>query len=316
MKVLVADKLEKSALDGIASLGVEVLSEPDLKDEILEARIHDVKPEVLVVRSTKVTRPMISGSNLKVIIRAGAGYNTIDVAAATENGTKVSNCPGKNAQAVAELAFGLMIALDRQIPDNVSELRAGKWNKKSFGKASGLFGKTLGLVGLGNIGREMSIRALAFGMRVLAYSVHTKPEEAKALDIELVTLDDLASMSDVISLHCALTDVTRGLVNEEFLSKMKPGAMLINTSRAEVIDQAALLQATQDKGIRAGLDVFEGEPTTPEGTYEGPLQSASGVYCTHHIGASTEQAQEAVAEETVRIVKIFQESGTVVNAVN
>lgn len=315
MTVLVADKFEQSGLDGLAALGVTVLSEPDLKDDSLQARIHESGAEVLIVRSTKVTRPMLEGSNLRVVIRAGAGYNTIDVKSATEFGIKVANCPGKNAQAVSELAFALMLALDRFVPDNVSQLRAGKWNKKAFSKAKGLHGRTLGLVGLGNIGRDMIAKAKPFGMSVVAFSRHTSADEAAALGIRLGTLDEVAAC-DVVSVHCSLTDETRGLLGADFFGKMGKGSLFINTSRAEVVDQAALLDAVKNRGIRAGLDVFDDEPTSPEGDYSGPLVVEPNVYVTHHIGASTEQAQEAVADETVRIVREFQANGSVPNAVN
>jgi D-3-phosphoglycerate dehydrogenase len=315
MTVLVADKFEQSGLDGLAALGVTVLSEPDLKDDSLQARIHESGAEVLIVRSTKVTRPMLEGSNLKVVIRAGAGYNTIDVKSATEFGIKVANCPGKNAQAVSELAFALILALDRFVPDNVSQLRAGKWNKKGFSKAKGLYGRTLGLVGLGNIGRDMIAKAKSFGMSVVAFSRHTSADEAAALGIRLGTLDEVAAC-DVVSVHCSLTDETRGLLGSDFFSKMAKGSLFINTSRAEVVDQAALLDAVKNRGIRAGLDVFDDEPTSLEGDYTGPLVDEPNVYVTHHIGASTEQAQEAVADETVRIVREYQANGSVPNAVN
>jgi len=315
MTVLVADKFEQSGLDGLAALGVTVLSEPDLKDDSLQARIHESAAEVLIVRSTKVTRPMLEGSNLKVVIRAGAGYNTIDVKSATEFGIKVANCPGKNAQAVSELAFALMLALDRFVPDNVSQLRAGKWNKKAFSKAKGLHGRTLGLVGLGNIGRDMIAKAKPFGMNVVAFSRHTSAEEAEKLGIRLGSLEDVAAC-DVVSVHCSLTDETRGLLGVDFFGKMSKGSLFINTSRAEVVDEVALLDAVRNRGIRAGLDVFDDEPTSPEGDYSGPLVNEPNVYVTHHIGASTEQAQEAVAEETVRIVREYQANGSVPNAVN
>lgn len=315
MIVLVADKFEKSGLEGLAALGASVLSEPDLKDDSLQARVHESGADVLIVRSTKVTRPMLEGSKLKLVIRAGAGYNTIDVKSASEFGIKVANCPGKNAQAVSELAFALMLALDRFVPDNVSELRAGKWNKKAFSKAKGLHGRTLGLVGLGNIGRDMIAKAHAFGMNVVAFSRHTSADEAAKLGIRLGSLDDVAA-ADVVSVHSSLTDETRGMLGADFFGKLQPGTLFINTSRAEVVDQAALLDAVRNRGIRAGLDVFDDEPSTPEGEYSGPLCSEPNVYVTHHIGASTDQAQEAVADETVRIVRELMQSGVVVNAVN
>jgi D-3-phosphoglycerate dehydrogenase / 2-oxoglutarate reductase len=317
MKVLVADKLEQSALDGLKGIGAEVDYQPDLKDDTLVEATHSSGAEVLVVRSTKVTKPMIDGSNLKLIIRAGAGYNTIDVDAASQNGVVVANCPGKNAQAVAELAFGLIIAVDRFIPDNVAQFREGKWNKKAFGKARGLHGRTLGLVGLGNIGKDMIPRAKAFGMDVIAFSQHTSEEEARELGIRLASsAEELARESDIVSVHTSLRPETRGLLGEAFFTAMKPGAYFINTSRCEVVDQSALEKAVNDGKIFAGLDVFEDEPATPEGTYEGSLKNNARVYCTHHIGASTEQAQEAVAAETVRIVEEFQKTGVAPNAVN
>jgi len=155
MKVLVADKFEKSGIDGLAAAGCSVVYEPDLKDESLTRAIATSAADVLVVRGTKVTAPMLDAGRLALIVRAGAGYNTIDVAGASSRGIYVSNCPGKNAIAVAELAFGLILALDRRIPDNIADLRAGSWNKKEYSKAQGLYGRTLGLLGVGSIGREI-----------------------------------------------------------------------------------------------------------------------------------------------------------------
>src|SRR5205085_4472148 len=156
--------------DGLASIGCDVTFQPDLKDEALVEAIRTLKPEVLVVRSTKVTEAALAAGSLKLVVRAGAGYNTIDVAAASRRGIYVSNCPGKNAIAVAELTLGLILSLDRRIPDNVAALRAGKWNKKEFSKARGIFGSTLGLIGYGNIGQEVARRALGFGLSVVAWS--------------------------------------------------------------------------------------------------------------------------------------------------
>ena len=317
MNILVADKFEKSGLDGLKALGANVLYEPDLKDDALAARLGESQANILIVRSTKVTAPMIEQSHLSVIIRAGAGYNTIDVAAASLKGILVSNCPGKNSQAVAELAFGLILACDRHIPDNVSDLRSGVWNKKKYSASKGLYGRTLGLIGMGKISQEMIPRARAFGMNVIAYSRWMTPDIAAALGIgRASTLEDFARMSDVVSIHVSLTSDTKGIINSAFVDAMKPGAIFVNTSRAEVADQKALLKGVHEKGIVAGLDVFEGEPTSAEGSYDGELKSADGVYCTHHIGASTEQAQEAIAAETVRIVSEYKLTGMVPNVVN
>lgn len=316
MKVLVADKFEQSGLDGLSALGFEVVSKPDLKDDSLEDAIESLKPDGLIVRSTKVEARHLKDS-LKLIVRAGAGYNNIDTKTAAERGIKVSNCPGKNSHAVAELAIGLMISLDRRIPDNVIQLREGHWNKKEFSKAKGLYGMTLGIIGMGNIGADVARMATAMGMKVIALSLHVGHEGAKALGIRLAKdRIDLAKHSDIISVHCALTAETRGMLDKEFFDAMKPGAYLINTSRAEVIDQSSLESAIAEKGIRAGLDVFDGEPDTPTAEYNGSLRNNPNVYCTHHIGASTEEAQEAVAAETVRIFKVFAKSGVAENCVN
>ena len=317
MKVLVADKFEKSGLEGLKEIGTDVVYEPDLKDEALGERIKSSDAEVLIVRGTKVTGDMMEGSKLKLIIRAGAGYNTIDCDTASKLGIMVCNCPGKNSQAVAELAFGLILALDRRIPDNVEQLREGKWNKKEFSKAQGLYGRTIGLIGMGYIGKEMIPRAKAFGMTVLVYSNYLSPDEANELEVEKVdSPTELAARSEIVSVHTSLRPETKGLLGKEFFEAMRPNAIFVNTSRAEVVDQNAMLKAVADKGIRAGLDVFEGEPTTGEGEYEGPLRVNAKVYCTHHVGASTDQAQEAVAAEVVRIVSTYQATGHAPNVVN
>jgi D-3-phosphoglycerate dehydrogenase len=316
MKVLVADKFEKSGLEGLKALGVEVDYQPDLKDDALRAAIAESAANVLVVRSTKVTADMMAAPSLSVIIRAGAGYNTIDVAEASQRGILVTNCPGKNSQAVAELAFGLILACDRRIPDNVMQLRGGRWNKKEFSKAKGLFGRTLGIVGMGKISQEVITRAKAFGMNVVVFSRWMTPEAAADLGVSRAeNLSELARQSDVVSVHVSLTKDSRGMLGADFFNAMNPGATFVNTSRAEVVDQAAMLAASREKGLRLGLDVFEGEPAGGEAAYDGDLTSADA-YCTHHIGASTDQAQEAVADEVVRIVRDYKEKGTVPNVVN
>src|SRR6267142_6989748 len=170
MKVLIADTFEQSGIDGIAAAGCEVIYEPELSGETLAATLGSTGADVLVVRSTKVTEPMLDAGSLSLIVRAGAGVNTIDVKAASRRGIYVSNCPGRNAIAVAELTFGLILALDRRIPDNVADLRAGRWNKKEYSKAKGLYGRTLGLLGFGSVGQEVARRAVAFGMPVLVWS--------------------------------------------------------------------------------------------------------------------------------------------------
>jgi D-3-phosphoglycerate dehydrogenase len=317
MKVLIADKFEQSGRDGLALIGCEVTFQPDLKDEALVEAIRTLNPDVLVVRSTKVTESALAAGTLKLVVRAGAGYNTIDVAAASRRGIYVSNCPGKNAIAVAELAFALMLALDRRIADNVISLRRGEWNKKEFSKARGLYGRTLGLIGTGQIGQEMIPRARAFGMNVIAWSRSLTPERAAALNVERMdTPQEVARAADVVSVHLALKPETRSLIGADIFNSMKEGAIFINTSRGEVVDQVALTEALRTRGIRAGLDVFASEPATAAGEFSDEIAKEENLYGTHHIGASTDQAQEAIAAETVRIVKAFKETGRVPNVVN
>lgn len=318
MNVLIADKLEAEGVDGLKLLGVTVLLEPSLDGAALAARVAEVNPEVLIVRSTKVGAETLTASKaLKVVIRAGSGYDTIDVKTATERGVKVSNCPGMNAVAVAELVMGLMLAMDRRIAENVADSRQHKWNKKEYSKARGLKGSTLGIVGMGRIGVETAKRALAFEMRVLWYDVLADLNPLPGTDCRRADLDTLFRESDVVTLHVPGTGDTKGLINAARLATMKPHAMLINTSRASVIDEAALAAALKAGKLRgAAVDVYENEPAADAKENPSPLCDAPGLYGTHHIGASTEQAQLAVAQETVRIVAEFMKSGSVLNAVN
>jgi D-3-phosphoglycerate dehydrogenase len=317
MRVLVADKFEQSGRDGLQALGCDVSYQPDLKDDALAQAIADVGPDVLVVRGTKVTEPMLAAGPIKLVVRAGAGFNTIDVAAASKRGIYISNCPGKNSIAVAELAFALILALDRRIVDNVVALRHGEWNKKEFSKARGLFGRTLGLVGLGKIGQEMIARAHAFGMPVIAWSRSLTPERAAELGVIYKESPlAVAAEADVVSIHLALNNETRNSINAGFFNAMREGAYFINTARGEVVDQQALVNAMRSRGIRAGLDVYAVEPTSATGEFKDDVVKEEGLYGTHHIGASTDQAQEAIAAETVRIVQQFKETGKVPNVVN
>lgn len=317
MRVLVADTFEKSGLDGLAAVGCEVVYQPALAGQALVDEIAAQAPGVLIVRGTKVPEAALAAGPLELVVRAGAGYNTIDVAAASRLGISVSNCPGKNSVAVAELAFGLICALDRRIADNVADLRAGRWNKAAYGKARGLYGRTLGLIGLGGIGREMIPRAQGFGMPVVAWSRSLTAERAAQLGVTpAASPEEVARVADVVSVHVALNPDTRGLLGAAFFEAMKDGAFFVNTSRGEVVDEAALAAAVTAKGLRAGLDVYVGEPSAGTGEFVTDLASLPGVYGTHHIGASTDQAQEAIAAEAVRIVKVFTQTGLVPNVIN
>ena len=318
MKVLIADKFEKVGIDGLKELGCTVLSEPDIKADALPDLIRRVDPNILIVRSKKVNVDALrAGTALTLVIRAGAGIDTIDVAAASELGVFVSNCPGKNSIAVAELVMGLLLSCDRRIPDQVADLRHGKWNKAEYSKARGLHGRTLGIVGLGQIGREVAQRARAFGMRVVAWSRNLTHEEADRLDlVYALTPLEVARLADAVTVNVAATPETKHLVNAEFLSAMKPGSYLINTARGSVVDEAALQQAVRERGIRAGLDVFQSEPGAGTGEFASAMAQTPGVYGTHHVGASTDQAQIAIAHEVIRIVQSFRATGEVPNVVN
>jgi len=318
VKVLVADKFEETGLAGLRAAGCEVLYEPDLSGDALGARLKDSFADVLVVRSTKVSASEIEqASRLGLIVRAGAGVNTIDLKAASSRAIAVSNCPGKNAIAVAELTFGLILALDRRIAEQTADLVRGAWKKTEYGKARGLAGRTLGVLGLGTIGREVIRRAQAFGMRVVAFSRSLNEVSARELGVTAAgSIHELAMAADIVTVHLALTRETRGLLDAAFFGAMQTGAFFVNTSRGEVVDEAALLAAVRDRGLRAGLDVFSREPEGGSGVFEDPIIKFPSVVGTHHVGASTEQAQNAIAEETVRIVSTFKATGQIPNAVN
>ena len=316
MRILVADAFPKDRLADLAALGLTVDHRPDVPAKELPAAAAEAS--ILVVRSKQVVGEVFDQARaLSLVVRAGAGVNTIDVAAASRHGVFVTNCPGQNSIAVAELAIGLMVALDRRIPDNVEALRAGRWEKKRFSEAEGLFGRTLGVAGLGAIGREVVTRARALGLRVVAWSRSLDDAGAKALGVERAPdLVALAGRADLLSLHLPLKPETRGAVSRRVLEALRPGAILVNTARAELEDQAALLELAAAGRLRVGTDVFAGEPEKGSAEFASELARLPNVYGTHHIGASTAQAQDAIARETVRIVEAFVRSGQVPNCVN
>ncbi|WP_242395691.1 3-phosphoglycerate dehydrogenase family protein [Anaeromyxobacter oryzisoli] len=316
MKLLVADAFPQDRLADLAALGLQVDHRPEVSAAELPSAAADAS--ILVVRSKQVSAEVFDAAPaLSLVVRAGAGVNTIDVAAASQRGVYVASCPGQNAIAVAELAIGLLLALDRRIPDNVAELRAGRWDKRRFSEAAGLHGRALGLAGLGAIGREVATRALAFGMRVVAWSRSLTDARAKALGVERApALVALAREVDALSLHLPSTSETRGVVSREVLLALRPGALLVNTARAELVDQDALLELVRAGRLRLGTDVFAGEPEKGRAEFRSELAQLPGVYGTHHIGASTAQAQDAIARETVRIVESFVRTGEVPGCVN
>lgn len=318
MQVLLADSLPPQGIQALTQLGLDVRSQPELDAAALPHALAELNPEILVVRSTRVTSEAFAAArSLSLVVRAGAGTNTIDLDAASRTGVFVANCPGKNAVAVAELTLGLILAADRRIPDAVADLRAGRWKKKLYGRARGLYGRTLGLVGFGHIAREVATRARAFGLQVLAYARHIDPEDARRFGVEAVAdLHALFERSDIVSVHVPYSQSTKHLVDADAIARLKPGAILIHTARGGVVDDDALRFAVAEGRIRAGLDVFEDEPEGNEAAVALPVLAVDGVYGTPHIGASTDQAQDATAAEVVRIIESYLEDGSVPNVVN
>lgn len=318
MRVLVADALETEGLKALEDLGVVLDVRPELTGDTLTEALRESAPQVLVVRSTKVTKPMTEPAGLGLVIRAGAGVNTIDVPACSARGIWVSNCPGRNAIAVAELTIGLILATDRHLTTAPAELRAGVFDKGKSSKAKGLFGLHLGLLGLGAIGTEVASRAQALGMRVKAWSPRLTEARAKALGIEHAGSPEAAvANADIVSMHLALTPETNGLVNEALLRHWKPDGWLINTARAEMVVEADLIAALNaSPQRRVATDVFDGEPAQSKATVTSALLAHPQVVATPHIGASTAQAQISTALEVAHIVKAYMTTGKPLHAVN
>jgi D-3-phosphoglycerate dehydrogenase len=316
MRLLVADKMDLGALDELKVLGIEIVSRPELTKETLPSALDGVG--ILVVRGTEITGEAIfAGKHLNLIVRAGAGVNNVDVAAASARGIYVANCPGKNAIAVAELTMGMILALDRRIVDATADLRAGRWERSRYQAARGLFGRRIGIAGLGAIGHEVLLRARSFGLEAHAFSRSLTPNRASKMDVGYCrSLEELAARSDILTIHLPLKKETRGAVSRGVLEALPDGAILVNTARAEVLDYDALSDVVTRKGLRVGLDVFEGEPTEGAAAFDPSLLSRGIVYGTPHIGASTEQAQRAIARDTARIVRAFMTEETVPNVVN
>lgn len=316
--MLLCDQIAKTGIDGLRALGCIVMNDPELSEGTLPRAVKDTDPDVLVTGTTPITAEAIEASpRLAMIVVAGTSTEHIDIAAASRRGVFVANCPGRNSTAVAELAWSLILSCDRRVPDQTAELRAGRWNQRDFAKAAGLHGRTLGIVGLGQVGQEVARIGRAFGMDVIAWSRNLTEEKALEHGCGFCgNLINLAKLSDVVSVSVGGGEDTDNLLGEKFMAALHPGAILVNTSRGGVIDQAALLQSVRTRGLRAGLDVFAIEPEATEGPFSDPIIQEPGVYGTHHIGALTEQAQRAVSEEVVRIVRAWAERGHVPNCMN
>lgn len=316
MTVYIADKLPEEAISELEQMGQNVINNPGASSSDLDDGLGDAN--VLIVRSTVVSETCIQNSpNLSLIVRAGAGVNTIDIEAASNLGIYVANCPGKNAIAVAELTMGLIINIDRYLGDNVVDFKAGKWNKATFSKADGLYGKMLGVVGVGQIGSEVISRAKSFGMPVIAWSRSLTLEKAEEMEIKRAeSIEEVASKCDILSVHLAINNETKGIISKEIISKLKDGAYFINTSRAGIVDEDALFKELNSGRIKAGLDVISDEPEFKQGEFSSRFQELDNVYVSHHIGASTKQAQLAVASDAVDIVRGYVQEGQVRNWLN
>jgi len=315
MKILIADKVSSNLVGSLEKIGAELISNPDLKAEELIDAIGDAN--VLIVRSTKVLAGVIEqGKGLELIIRAGAGVNNIDLEIASSNGVYVANCPGKNSDAVAELALGHIIACDRRIVDASLDLRNGFWKKKDYQNATGLKSRTLGIIGLGSIGRALVKLAKGLGMNVIVWSRSLTQDQADKLNvIHCNSIAEVAANADAVSVHLSATPDTKHLLDNVFFNKMKDGAIFVNTSRGEIVDTDALNKAINEKELRVGLDVFEDEPVSGIAEFD-KTDLAGLITCTPHIGASTSQASEAIENEVVRIVDSLIKTGKPINIVN
>jgi D-3-phosphoglycerate dehydrogenase len=287
-----------------------------LKQRLSEAELLPLVKDVeaMVVRSeTKITKAVMDAApKLKVVGRAGVGVDNVDVEAATQRGIVVMNTPSGNTISTAELTFSMLMSLARKIPQANASMKAGEWNRKAF-QGVELYNKTLGILGMGRIGTEVTRRAIVFGMRVLAYDPYMTPSRANALQVELVELDEIFARCDFITVHMPMSDETRGMINAAAFAKMKPGARVINCARGGIIDEKDLLEAVKSGKIAgAALDVYETEPLPKEF----PLRDLPQVIMTPHLGASTEEAQENVGIEVAEAITDYLLNGAVRNAVN
>ena len=314
MKVLVCDPVSPKGIDRLRQC-------PEFQVEVLEKRLAEAEllpvvsdVEAMVVRSeTKVTRKVMEAApKLKVVGRAGVGVDNVDVEAATERGIVVMNTPGGNTVSTAELTFSMLMALARRIPQAHMSMKSGEWNRKAF-QGIELYNKTLGILGMGRIGGEVARRAIAFGMRVLAYDPYLALSKAKALQVELVDLEEIYPQADFITVHMPMIDETKGMLNRDTFAKMKKGVRILNCARGGIVNETDLVEAIQGGQVAgAALDVYEKEPLAADH----PLRQLPQVIMTPHLGASTEEAQENVGIEVAEAITDYLVNGAVRNAVN
>lgn len=319
MKIVVADAFSPNGIEEMKKMGHEVHYEPKCTGDDFVKVMSEVKPVVLIVRSKKVTSKEIDADpKLEMVIRAGAGFDTIDVKHCSEKGIYVCNCPGKNSIAVAELTMGLMIAIDRRIADGNQLLKEGKWAKAMFANCLGLKGRTVGLLGIGNVGKEVAKRCLAFDMKVLAWDVYLSKETIESMGATKVeTVEELAKKSDILSIHVPAVKETIGIINKKFLSLLKPNAVIINAARGNlVVEEDVIEHLDNTKDFWYGADVFMNEPAQKQAPFDSKLAKHPKVVGSHHVGASTLEAETAIGIEAVRMVKEYGASKKVNNCVN
>jgi D-3-phosphoglycerate dehydrogenase len=316
MRLLIADPIDPQPLEELRVLGVEIASDPSLTKDTLPSALAGVG--ILVVRGTEVTKQAIEGAReLNLIVRAGSGTGNIDVEAASERGIYVANCPGRNAASVAELVMGLTIALDRRILEANADIVAGRWERGKYSGEWGLTGRHIGIAGLGSVGREVLSRARTFGMKPHVFSRSMSAAKAQKLEVAYApTLERLASMSDVFTVHLPLGQQTTGIISRHVIESLPQGAIVINTARADLFDVPALLDLAPKKGLRVGFDVFPNEPRIASADFQTELAKLPGAICTPRIAGSTKQAHRAIAEDIARVVRCFLTEEDVPNVVN
>ncbi len=314
MKVLVCDPISQTGIEHLQQQnGLEtiVLDRCHSEEELMPI-VKDVS--AMAIRSeTKVTKAILEAApEMRIVGRAGVGVDNIDIEAATQNGVIVMNTPGGNTTATCELTFSMMMALARNIPQAHGSMVAGEWNRKAF-KGVELYGKTLGVLGMGRIGGEVARRAVAFGMRVMAYDPYITPSRAKALQVELASLEDIYTAADFITVHMPMTDETRGMLNKDTFAIMKPSVRLLNCARGGIINEADLCEVLKEGKIAgAALDVYESEPLSNDS----PLRDCPNLILTPHLGASTVEAQDNVGLEVAQGISDYLLHGSLMNSIN
>lgn len=316
MRLLIADAIDTQPLEELRLLGIEIVVNPNLTRDTLPAALSGVG--ILVVRRLEVTKAALDGAReLNLIVRAGGGSGNIDVEAASERGIYVANCPNKNAAAVAELVMGLAVALDRRILDAHGALRDGRWERGTFGSEQGLLGRHIGIAGLGATGREVLARSRVFGMKPHVMSRAMTAQKAQRLDVAFApTLEHLASVSEVFTVHLPLTPSSRGVVSRNVLEALPDDSIVINTAHAALFDLDALAEIAPRKRLRVGLDVHAGEPRDPSAKFDARFASLPNFICTPHVGGSTKQAQRAISDEITRVIRCFLTEENVPNVIN